>query len=189
MAKEDRFRFRPLLEGQRRLVYPQTAAHGFCRQDLSCSEALLLCGLQTVLVAMTCRHAVALGGHALRDAAGDRDRRPSPGARPADKLPKTIPVGFWTWFGLGHSFLKRGLDDPATDDADQLLSGLHCPAAAAVSMCDAGAQVWDERSQAQVIEVQRFRPYAKQSAVQLLEEMMRVRQVRLLSACVRDLFC
>ena len=46
-----------------------------------------------------------------------------------------------------------------------------------------GAQVWDERSQAQVIEVQRFRPYAKQSAVQLLEEMMRVRQVRLLSVC------
>ena len=41
--------------------------------------------------------------------------------------------------------------------------------------------MWDERSQAQVIEVQRFRPYAKQSAVQLLEEMMRVRQVRSLS--------
>jgi len=49
--------------------------------------------------------------------------------------------------------------------------------------------VWDERSQAQVIEVQRFRPYAKQSAVQLLEEMMRVRQVWLPSGHARILHC
>jgi hypothetical protein len=43
---------------------------------------------------------------------------------------------------------------------------------------DDRVSVWDERAQPQVIAVERFRAYARQSPVQLLQEMLRVLQVR-----------